>query len=88
MDIICNYNIKANIYSFYSFEVDRTFTCDSKGNRNPALGNHCLKWEHTKDIPEAAYLAAKEFFANLLAQQQASSLMTAWKLREDINELL
>jgi hypothetical protein len=79
MDIICNYNSKANIYSFYSFEVERTFTCDSKGNRNPALGNHCLKWEHTKDIPEAAYLAAKEFFANLLAQQQASSLMTAWK---------
>ena len=52
------------------------------------MGNHCLKWEHTKfpsdceDIPEAAYLAAKEFFANLLAQQQASSLMTAWKGKE------
>jgi len=85
MDIICKYNNKANLYSFYCKTVDRTFTVTSKGNRNPALGDHCLKWELSRfpeldeNIPQAAYLAAREFFSELLAKEEAPSLMVAWK---------
>lgn len=84
MDIICNYNLKAGVFSFYFKELDRMFTCDSEGKRNPAGGSQCMRWEHTKspedceDIPKAAFVTANDFFSKLLAEREAPSLMAAW----------
>ena len=85
--LVCNYNIKEGIFCFESRELDKTFICNSEGQKVSAP-TKCLKWEHTNnalkcnEIPNVAFNAADGYFTTLMltsTDANYASLMKAWQ---------